>query len=550
MDFTISGLRKATATVMPATPAIVYSTLTGGIFAVISIVFLFFPRPAYSELEKRELATAPELTVDGLLDSSYMGEVSHWFNDSEPYRDRLMTLSMTLRDLIRINVGGDEAISFHAAEAEEDIPIGDGDAIMSDGDDGEIPKLALDDGVVKLAHKGIAVVGTAPTARAMMAYGGNGGGEAHAAMARRYAGEMPQVRIYSLVAPLASEFYLPEKARKASQPQIKTIENIHAKLGDAVTFVDAYGALRRHADEDIYLRTDHHWAPLGAYYAAQQLAKAAGVPFRALEEGYQSRTVRGFVGSMYGYSQDKAVKDSPEDFVYYVPTSVEYTTTYRYYKVNSSHRVTSEGAPVTSSFFKTFKDGSSGAYCTFMGGDMMLVKVQTGTHNGRRLLIIKDSYGNAVPGYMFYSFEEVHVVDFRYFTRNIRKYCSDNGITDLAFVFNIFNAYSPGVAARCEKFLTQGDNTFAAPDSDSATHGATSDSLRDGTKPADTPAAEPAAVEPAAVGTRQAVETPTAAPEPADDPAEEPTEGHTAEAPTPTPTDAPTENPSPTQSFE
>ena len=66
----------------------------------------------------------------------------------------------------------------------------------------------------------------------------------------------------------------------------------------------------------------------------------------------------------------------------------------------------------------------------------------TSTKNGRRLLIIKDSYGNALPGYLFYSFEEIHVIDFRYFPGNVVKYINSNGITDLLFAHCISLAYS------------------------------------------------------------------------------------------------------------
>ena len=68
-----------------------------------------------------------------------------------------------------------------------------------------------------------------------------------------------------------------------------------------------------------------------------------------------------------------------------------------------------------------------------MGGDLYTVKVtNTGGTPGRKLLIVKDSYGNAMASNLFGSFEEVHVIDFRYFPHNLLKYVRDNGITDLA----------------------------------------------------------------------------------------------------------------------
>jgi hypothetical protein len=258
-----------------------------------------------------------------------------------------------------------------------------------------------------------------------------------------------------MVIPLATEFYCPDKAKKATKPQLPTIKHIYSLLKGAHG-VDAYSALAAHVNEDIYLRTDHHWAPLGAYYATKAFATAAGVPFKDLS-AYQKHEIHNFVGTMYGFSKDVSVKNSPETFVYYTPTNVQYSTTYVNYNVNKDYKITGVGKPYSGPYFYKFKDGSSAAYSTFMGSDMKLTKVQTSTKNGRRVLIIKDSYGNAVPGYLFYSFEEVHVVDFRYFTKNIKKYVVDNGITDLVFVTNVFNAYAASTYKKLHAFLTQGE---------------------------------------------------------------------------------------------
>ena len=62
----------------------------------------------------------------------------------------------------------------------------------------------------------------------------------------------------------------------------------------------------------------------------------------------------------------------------------------------------------------------------FMGGDTRATHVSTPTKNGRRLLIIKDSFGNALPAFLFFSFEDIYVVDFRYFQGNIKHYATEN----------------------------------------------------------------------------------------------------------------------------
>ncbi|MBO7545201.1 MAG: hypothetical protein J6T19_00630, partial [Paludibacteraceae bacterium] len=120
-----------------------------------------------------------------------------------------------------------------------------------------------------------------------------------------------------------------------------------------------------------------------------------------------------------------------------------------------------EYRPRQGEFFRHFKDGSGRAYCTFMGGDTKITKVETSTRNGRKVLILKDSFGNAIPGYLFGSFQEVHVIDGRYFTKNMVDYVSENGITDIVFANNVFKAYAGG--HQYLKFLTQRGSVIYTP---------------------------------------------------------------------------------------
>ena len=298
-------------------------------------------------------------------------------------------------------------------------------------------------------------MGQGENVRALMAYGGSAKGcTGYANAANKYKETFPDVNIYCMVIPTAVEYYCPQKVRNRTKSQRATIDNVIAHLDPGVKVVDIYNVLGQHANEDIFLRTDHHWAPLGAYYAAEKFAQVAGVPFMGLDS-YERKVVHGYVGSMYGYSQDIAIKKAPEDFVYYVPKGVKYTTTYQNYTIDENYRVTGMGRPYKSVFFFRYKDGSGGAYCTFMGGDTKITQVRTDTNNGRRVLILKDSFGNAIPGYLFYSFEEVHVVDSRYFTKNMVDYVRDNQITDILFANNIFKAYSSATYGKYLKFLTQ-----------------------------------------------------------------------------------------------
>jgi len=130
-----------------------------------------------------------------------------------------------------------------------------------------------------------------------------------------------------MVIPTAVADYCPDAARAWTRDEREAIGNLKRRLNPNVRFVPVYQELLMHIGEPIYLRTDHHWAPLAAYYAARRFARDAGVPFKSLAD-YDTLTVKNFVGTMFNLSKDNAVKRSPEDFVYYVPRDTAYTATF------------------------------------------------------------------------------------------------------------------------------------------------------------------------------------------------------------------------------
>lgn len=437
----------------------IYIAVMAALFLGFAVVFDTFPRSVYSELEKRELAKFPEYSSEKLADGSFTAAISTWFSDSEPYRDVFMELSMNIKNRLRI-VDSEDNVTFHASTDFTPAAATDADTEPEkDGGTGEIGdyenNLTADENA-KIANAGIIVVGSGDKVRALMAYGGSSkSGTRYAEAANIYKRRLGNaVNVYCMVIPTATEFYCPDKARSCTNRQLPTIKNVFAHLSDSVKPVDIYTTLGEHAAEDIYLRTDHHWAPLGAYYAAEAFAKVAGVPFMPLSD-YDRRVVHGYVGSMYGYSNDISIKNAPEDFVYYVPRDVTYKTTYINYTIDGKYRIKAESKPVSGPFFYRYRDGNGGAYCTFMGGDTKIAQVRTSTRNGRRLMILKDSFGNALPGYLFGSFEEVHVIDSRYFTKNMVQYVHDNKITDILFANNIFNVCSPKIGRKYIGFLDQ-----------------------------------------------------------------------------------------------
>lgn len=416
------------------------------------VVFCTLPRSTYSELERRDLLRFPKFSWGNLRDGSFTQSVSNWFSDSEPFRDVLMRGSMELKSLMAFKT--QSAVTFHAAQ-EEPVAVAETPSEVDlVGDQRDIEEFHNNvDANAKMESAGVIVVGNAPDARALMAFKNKNKGEkSYATTVNKYQTLFgSDVNVYCMIIPTAVEYYCPMNARSCTDPEFPVLTELYDLIDTTVQVVDLYDLMGEHVDEDIYLRTDHHWSPLGAYYAARQFAMVADVKVPELED-FDPDTIKNYVGSMYGFSKDVNVKKSPEDFVFYKPLDVEYETTYIKYDLDEEFQITGEEKPRQGEFFvKT--SGTGSAYCTFMGSDARITQVKTDSDCPRRLLVMKDSFGNAIPGYLFGSFSEIHVIDFRYFTYNIKDYIAEHGITDILMANNISHVCSGAIGSAYKKFL-------------------------------------------------------------------------------------------------
>lgn len=462
---------------------VVYLVITMSVFAAAGVSMFIFPRSTESALEKRDLKAFPKFTVESFKSGEYTQGLGAYFSDTVPFRDALMVVSSAIRDMTGFRLNNIKLHNVARAENSAEAPqestgllaeitemtessgtVGTaGTAVTepphTEETQGEYTPITtaenaaaveMDD-TVSITNNGIAVVGT----RALMLYGGNAAvGENYAKVVSKYKKELGGVNVYCMVIPTSVEFYCPDSVKQYTSSQLENINNIYSHLENGVKPIDVYSPLSLHSGEDIYLRTDHHWSSLGAYYAAKQFAEAADVPFSDLT-GYEEKRVSGYVGTMYSYTQDIVIQNNPEDFVYYVPKNVEYKTTYHNYILGDNNAIVGIQKPVEANFFIDFSKNKPMLYCTFMGGDAKITRIKTSAGNGRRLAIFKDSYGNALPQFLFGSFEEIYVLDMRFFTYNAIDFLKEKGITDLLFANNAFHATTKSTVSHYENFLVQ-----------------------------------------------------------------------------------------------
>ena len=408
---------------------------------------LIFERPTVSMEENRTLAKMPEISVENYLDGELTGGIAEHYNDTVPFRSTFKGWIQNLRSRFGLRSSA--------------VIIGNAPAMQQDQTETETAPAettlpALTTAVTEYAANLTTVSETTVTEaeeapaeparegeltnnilivdnRGIMLFGGwETMGENYANILNRYQEQLPDVKMYSMVVPTVCSFYTPEEFQHLITSEKANIDYINSVLKGVIP-VDAYGALEKHKDEPIFMRTDHHWSSLGAFYAAEAFSAAARVPFAPISD-YERHAKEGYVGTLYGFSNNIILKNNPEEFFLYVPKA-NYTTTY----YNRSFGGGYEG----SLFMDIENTAPVSWYMTYMSGDDHIVKVDTDMPNGRKLCVIKDSYGNALIPFLTSSFETVYVIDMRYFDLNAISFLREQGITDVLFAMNTFSANGP-----------------------------------------------------------------------------------------------------------
>ena len=77
-------------------------------------------------------------------------------------------------------------------------------------------------------------------------------------------------------------------------------------------------------------------------------------------------------------------------------------------------------------------------YSTFIGGDNAYAQINNpNISDGSSVLVIKESFGNAMVPFLVENFENVYVVDYRYYKNTISELVDEMNIENVVFVNNI-----------------------------------------------------------------------------------------------------------------
>lgn len=240
-----------------------------------------------------------------------------------------------------------------------------------------------------------------------------------------------KTKVYSLIIPTSYGVTLPDdiKTQIANYAdQGENIAKVFSKMSENVTPVYCYDDLMTHRDEYLYFRTDHHWNGKGAYYAYEAFCRTKGIEPFTLEKR-EKKEFDGFLGTMYqnnGKDENLLPADTVEAFL---PVSA-----------NAAMKFTNtDGTTYDWPIVKDVSEWSSGAkYNTFAGSDNPITEfTNPDVADGSVLIVVKESFGNALLPYLVDHYSKIYEIDYRYWKGNLVSFAEEVGADDLLFANNI-----------------------------------------------------------------------------------------------------------------
>ena len=413
------------------------------------INLLNFNKPTESALENRALKEKPHISLSSIVEGSYQKDYEEYYSDTFILRDSLVKVSKGVNKVLAI-LGPDITLvksydnvqkpSEETHDPQDPIqtnqPIGN---TSSPNPTENIPPSRIDP---ENTHEPTAEpevekdFGDGPNVGYWMVVDGQAvqlfkfnkdSFDYYASILNKYSQKLgDDVKIYSMIPPTNSEFMQLRRYKGMTDSQNDALDYLRSKMDRSISSVDVFAALNKHSDEYIYFRTDHHWTALGAYYGYTAFMERRGVEPLDLSQ-YEKMDLGDFLGSSYTKTLDKSLEDNPDNLTAYRPLNKHEFTAYKGLEPHASDIIDLE-----------YKDDISKKYLTFMSsGGASWSKIETEVDNGKKVLVVKDSFGNAFVPFLVPHYQEIYVVDSRFYnmslTGNIIDFINDNGINELVF---------------------------------------------------------------------------------------------------------------------
>ncbi len=406
--------------------------VTGTVILALSFAAFILPlRPKVSEAEKRELAKFPEFSVTSLLSGAYFSDIALWFSDTVPFRDTLVEMNSKIQHIL-----GTATVlkGFNEAKQGDEIPDAPNTAVDSSSSDTSadsavsssesqsataVNTTAPDTTAASTTEQQGEYTGIVQTLDSIIVAGNSGyeyynfnqtASDAYVAAVNAAGNTLGgRATVYSMIVPTSIDITLDERVRKKLNvsDQKKAIDYMEGSMNQNVKRVEIFDTMKAHKDEYVYFRTDHHWTGLGAYYAYVRFCEVKGIQALPLSS-YTVRSFDNFLGSFYKDSgNDPALGNEPDVVdTYTPPCNTKMTVTER-----------SGNTLVTPMIYNAESSKPAYKYSAFIYGDNPFTVIEnTDMTSGDALILVKESFGNAIAPLFTYHYKYVYVVDYRYYT--------------------------------------------------------------------------------------------------------------------------------------
>ena len=209
--------------------------------------------------------------------------------------------------------------------------------------------------------------------------------------------------------------------------QLESIKYIEQNLSEKISLFNAYDTLKAAADkgEQVFYKTDHHWTANGARTVFEALmADEAAV---ATNDYDASITRDDFYGTLYSKAPSALTK--PDTML--LPKHSDNRYTVNYVKENKTSN---------SLIDESFLDKKD-KYAAFLGGNFARVDITSREcATDKKVLVLKDSYANAMLPYLADQYSELIVVDMRYYhfeQQTVSELAESEGVDEVLMVYNM-----------------------------------------------------------------------------------------------------------------
>lgn len=236
--------------------------------------------------------------------------------------------------------------------------------------------------------------------------------------------------VYFAAIPTSSGVYgdiLPAYIDNRSDSQ--KISEFYDFLSNDIRKIDAYNILKMLKDNYIYYYNDTKWTSYGAYCVYKSVVKKLGF----LPISYDKYTIEhvsnSFRGNLYNRTLSKKTKADIID-IYDYPEGA---------KVLSCICTGNDGTTFEGSIYDRSRLGSSDMYSMYLGEAVPFMKITTSANTEKKLLVIKDSYGDCFIPFLTQHYKEIAVISPEDMEGCLSDYININDYGQTLFLFGIEN---------------------------------------------------------------------------------------------------------------